>query len=175
MPLSTKYSSFKVTTEHICAYFRERDYGIGFDVFAPFLSLYVGQNLPALSGLCDFIKPMMYRATNAPAGLPFETEALLRECALEPSALGLSSRSSSPFDLDFILRDLEKLLASSSCPVYAGFEINRKEGIAPVYPAYIEETMRAYTEIGCQGLVLSWDLMDAPEENILKVSEIAAG
>ncbi|MDR0447347.1 MAG: hypothetical protein LBH07_01620, partial [Treponema sp.] len=62
--------------ERICRYFRDRNYGIGLDVFAPFLSPFVGQDLDAFSGLCDFIKPMMYRATVAPAGLPFETDAL---------------------------------------------------------------------------------------------------
>jgi len=173
---SLKGEFIKESLEHICTYFREKKLKIGFDVFAPFLSPFVGQNLTSLSTLCDFIKPMMYRATNAPAGLPFETEALLRESSnffdyteIIPGAL---EAPASPFDLDFTARDLEKLVKSSSCPVYAGFEINRKENISNVHPAYIEETMRAYAKAGSQGFVLSWDLMDAPKENILKVAEV---
>ncbi|MDR0472303.1 MAG: hypothetical protein LBH43_01335, partial [Treponema sp.] len=46
------------SVERICRYFRNKNYRIGLDVFAPFLSPFVGQNLKALSGLCDFIKPM---------------------------------------------------------------------------------------------------------------------
>ena len=65
--------------ERICGYFRGKKLKIGFDVFAPFLSPFVGQDLKSLSALCDFMKPMMYRITRAPAGLPYETETLLCE------------------------------------------------------------------------------------------------
>jgi hypothetical protein len=153
-------------------------------VFAPFISTFVGQNLTTLSTLCDFLKPMMYRATHAPAGMPFETDALLRETAGDNADkkqrfynfLGLpgslQENYGKPFDLAFTVRDLESLAAVSACSVYAGFEINRKEKVADVFPAYIEETMKAYAQ--CRGFVLSWDLMDAPEENITKAAELIA-
>ena len=164
--------------QKICLYFREKGLKIGFDVFAPFLSPFVGQDLQKLSGLCDFIKPMMYRLTNAPAGLPFETEALLQETGcrnLEEkrhfyNILGLNSKNTI-FDIDFIIKDLNALVSSAACPIYAGVEINRKENVAEVYPPYIEETMTAYAGTGIRGFALSWDLLKAPGENIKQATE----
>jgi hypothetical protein len=162
--------------QKMCKFFRERNYGIGFDVFAPFLSPFVGQNLKELSGLCDFIKPMMYRATYAPAGMPFETEALLRETGSENKSSFYQSLNlapeKKPFDLDFAVRDLQKMTASSACPVYAGVEINRIETIAEVYPDYIEETIKAYAQTGIQGIALSWNMLDAPDENVAKAADM---
>jgi hypothetical protein len=165
----------------LSSYFKERNYSIGYDVFAPFLSPFVGQNLQALSGLCDFLKPMMYRATHAPAGMPFETEVLLSETAGNDqekrqrfyNILGINSPVNSPFfDLDFSADNLKNLVSVSKSPVYAGVEINRIKKIADVYPDYIEETMEAYIQTGCQGFVLSWDMMDAPEDNFAKAAEV---
>ena len=162
----------------ICRYFSEKGLLIGMDVFAPFLSPFTGQDLQKLSGLCNFMKPMMYRLTNAPAGLPFETEVLLQEtgCTNQEEKqifydiLGLDSQQQ-VFDLEFAVKDLKALVSSSACPVYAGVEINRIENIAEVYPPYIEETMTAYAGTGTRGFVLSWDLLSAPEENIMQAGE----
>ena len=163
----------------ICAFFRERGLKIGFDVFAPYLSPFVGQNLPVLSSLCDFIKPMMYRITHAPAGLPFEMEALLRQTGSVDSAkrqffydvLGFDP-GKKDFDLDFAVKELSALSSSSACPVYAGVEINRKKDLAEVYPDYIEETILAYARTGIQGFVLSWDLLSMPAENLIRTGEV---
>ena len=164
--------------EYVSRYFKEKGYSVGFDVFAPFLSFFIGQDLPALSTLCDFMKPMMYRATQAPAGLPFETEMLLAETVGADrnkrksfyTMLGIDGKKI-PFDLAFSSKELEKLVQVSACPVFAGIEINRKKDLAEVYPDYIEETIRAYARARVQGLALSWDLLDAPEDNILKTAE----
>ena len=179
--------------ERICGFFREKEYGIGFDVFAPFLSPFVGQELVSLSGLCDFIKPMMYRLTNAPAGLPFETESLLRqtgnadtqkqnfyklfgintalraETKCEKSMLEKKS-----FNLEFAAKELKGFSAASACPVYAGIEINRVKVFAETDPCYIEETVKAYAQTGIRGLALSWNLLDMPEENLAKTADMIA-
>jgi hypothetical protein len=169
----------------ICGHFREKGYGIGFDVFAPFLSPFVGQNLVRLSGLCDFIKPMMYRVTRAPAGLPFEAEALLKETdyvsdlesseffkLTDTSAMSFADIKKIPFNLNFAARELQDLSFSSACPVYAGVEINRIKDIAEAHPPYLEETIMGYVQTGIKGFALSWDLLDAPEENIVKATDI---
>ena len=163
---------------YICQFFRGKGLGIGFDVFAPFVSPFVGQSLKDLSSLCDFIKPMMYRAANAPAGMPFEAEVMLRETGTEPlhrqnfyKLLGVHP-DKKPFDLTFSVKEIKDLCASSACPVYAGMEINRKKDIAEIYPDYIEETIKAYSDTGIQGYALSWNLLDAPEENIAKAAEL---
>jgi hypothetical protein len=160
----------------ICQYFWERNYRIGFDVFAPFLSAFVGQDLITLSALCDFMKPMMYRITHAPAGIPFETEALLNETVGTDTEkrenfdriVGVNSHIF-PFDLSFSVRELSGLAERTSCDIYAGIEINRKEHIADVHPEYIEDTVKAYMGSGLHGLGLSWNLLDAQEDNLEKV------
>jgi len=156
--------------QQISGFFREKNLGVGFDVFASYLSPFVGQNLTELSGLCDFIKPMVYRATTAPAGLPFETDALLNETG-NSNIHGVKS-GKMPFDLAFAARDLQIMTASSACPVYAGIEINRVDVIAEVYPNYIEETMKAYSQTGIRGFALSWNLLEVPDDNLTKAAEL---
>ncbi|MCL2213686.1 MAG: hypothetical protein FWC06_00620 [Treponema sp.] len=179
--------------QRICMYFRKKNYSIGLDVFAPFLSQFTGQDIVKLSGLCDFIKPMMYRTTCAPAGLPFETEALLQQtCGTEndnykrffkllgikpeypPSAYDVQSGGfkNKPFDVDFTVKELHDLSLLSFCPVYAGIEINRVKDAAQPDPAYIEETIKAYSKAGIRGFTLSWNLLDMPEENIDKAVQL---
>jgi len=174
---SQKSRVISESLKSICQYFRDKGLGIGLDVFAPFLSPFVGQDLRILSGLCDFIKPMMYRVTQAPAGMPFETGALLREtnCSRSQSSefyrlLGINP-AKYPFDLDFASRDLAGMAASSSCPVYAGMEINRVPTLAETSPGYVAETIRAYSKTGVKGFALSWSILDAPEENIIAAEE----
>ena len=171
--------------EQMCKFFRERNYGIGFDVFAPFLSPFTGQDLVSLSGLCDFIKPMMYRVTCAPAGLPYETGYLLRQTGAQKQNFYKSLRinqqaaenensdiEKKSFNLAFSARELKGFSAASACPVYAGIEINRVKNFAEADPAYIEETIKAYAKTGIRGLALSWNLLDMPEENIAKTADL---
>ena len=159
----------------ICQYFQERNYKIGLDVFAPFGSHFVGQDVPALSTFADFVKPMMYRMTNAPAGLPFELDAILQESTSNDEqkkafykVLGFDPEKQ-PFDLDFTVKDLKELVQTSKAPVYPGVEINRVRRIAEVNPLYIEETINAYSQTDVKGFVLSWNLLNAPQENIEQI------
>jgi len=156
----------------ICYYFTEKGYKIGLDVFAPFASHFVGQDIPALSAGVEFVKPMMYRMTNAPAGLPFELEAILQETTSNEAqkqafykVLGFDPKKH-PFDLDFTVRELDELSQLSKAPVYPGVEINRSRRIAEVTPDYIEETIKAYAQSDVKGFVMSWNLLNAPQENV---------
>lgn len=162
---------------------RQEGYQIGMDVFAPFMSQFVGQDIPKLSALCDFVKPMMYRATIEPAGLWFELDAMLKESGCSASArasfaelMGLDV-DRQPFDLQFAARDLAWLADACACLVQAGLEFNYEAGVAEVDPAYIEETMTAYATASEGGFVLSWNLLEAPDENIQAVHKwlVASG
>ena len=165
------------TVRGICQYFSEKNYKIGLDVFAPFASHFVGQDIPELSAFADCIKPMMYRVTNAPAGLPFELEAIVQESTSNAAQreafydiLGFDA-GKQPFDLDFAVKDLDDLVKQSKAPVYPGVEFNRAR-IAPVTPSYIDETIKAYAQTGVKGFVMSWNLLNAPQENIDQVIRI---
>jgi len=149
----------------ICVFFRNQNLSIGFDVFAPFLTPFTGQDVVRLSSLCDFIKPMMYRVTNAPAGLPFETKALRQYTGSKIINEGFLS-------LDSCVEEIKNLNDVSSCPVYAGIEINKVDDIAHVDSFYIEETIRAYLNKDIHRFALSWNLLDMPDDNIKKAAQM---
>lgn len=54
---------------------------VGVDTFAPFIAYFVGQDIEKISELVGFVKPMMYRITQGPAGLPLEIDSLIYETA----------------------------------------------------------------------------------------------
>lgn len=158
---------------HIVGYFRAAGYGVGLDVFAPVISQFVGQDIVALSGLADFVKPMMYARTTAPAGLPFEVDALLEHTGSSPGrhryfqVLGLDV-ASQPDDLAFCAREVANLRATCGCPVHPGIEINQLAGIADTSPDYVAACLDAYQ--GADGIVLSWNLLDAPRTHLNAVA-----
>ena len=156
----------------MCQTFRQMGYRIGMDVFAPFLGEFVGQDIPRLSALCDFVKPMMYRTTWAPAGPGFEADALLTQTragdggrAAFGEILG-ADLDARPFDLDFSVRQLAWLAGACTCPVEAGVEINRRPSVVDADPAYIRETLAAFSRTDANGYVLSWNLLEAPADNV---------
>ena len=56
--------------------FHDRGLKVGLDLFAPSLGYFAGQRFRYLGEKADFVKPMLYRYTDAPAGIPFEVNAL---------------------------------------------------------------------------------------------------
>lgn len=162
----------------ITQYFRKLDMKVGIDTFSPFISYFAGQDLEKLQNACDFIKPMIYRITKAPAGLPFESDNLVKETIkLDVNKandkyleiIGVSNYSGHKYPLDFVKKELKYMTENLNCSIYAGIEINRKEDIAPVYPNYIKENIINLNELPIEGYVLSWDLLSAPRENIDEV------
>lgn len=155
-------------------YFKNQGMKIGIDTFAPFLSYFVGQDLERMQELVDFNKPMMYRITQAPAGLPFETDCLIKESTngefgnIKNKFLNVigAGEYDEKFPLEFIKNELKFISNKSTCNIYCGIEINRKKDIAKVYPDYIKENLIALNHIDIEGYVLSWDLISAPDENM---------
>lgn len=139
--------------------FRARGLSVGMDLYAPFMAPFVGQDYAVLAEHADFIKPMLYRRTLAPAGMGFEYE-LLRS-----SAPGASGYSDIAMDLQFLDSQLE---AMENCPCgkYPGIEINYREGIVPTDPEYVKESLSAVRRHGFSGAVLSWNIMEAPVAHI---------
>lgn len=146
-------------------------YQIGLDVFAPFLAPFVGQDITRLSSLADFVKPMMYATTNSPAGLPFETNALLANTGQRQpfSQLLGFDQSHQPFDLQFCANQVTQLQATSLAPVHVGIEVNQIPGVANTSPAYISQCLDAYRD--ADGIVLSWNLLDMPPAHLQAVAQ----
>lgn len=169
----------KDAVTRLADYFHKMGLKVGLDVFAPFLAYFVGQEIKGLSKSADFIKPMMYRITQAPGGLPFETDCMLRETAGENiklsrkafrEILGCRSWTDTGFDVEFVKKELE-YLCGFGAPVYCGIEVNRIDSVAASAPEYIRENIKILGETGIEGFVLSWNLLSAPKENIQTVFE----
>ena len=139
--------------------FRNRGLVVGMDLFAPFMAPFVGQDYAILSQHADFIKPMLYRMTFAPAGMGFEYD-LLRKAV--PAATGYPDFK---MDVAFLNSQL-KAMEACPCAKYPGIEINYRADIAPTSPAYVTESLDAVCQKGFDGLVLSWNIMEAPDAHI---------
>ena len=129
------------------------------DLFAPFMAPFVGQDYEILAQHADFIKPMLYRMTDAPAGMGFEYE-LLRQAV--PGASGYPDFRMDVAFLDSQLQAMEPY----PCAKYPGIEINYREGVAETSPEYVKESLEAVLRHGFAGAVLSWNIMEAPEAHI---------
>ena len=134
---------------------RSRGLEVGMDLYAPFMAPFVGQDYTVLASHADFIKPMLYRQTFAPAGMGYEYD-LLRKTL--PAAQGYPDLK---MDTDFLHSQLE-VMEPYACGKYPGIEINYREGIVPTSPEYVSESLKAVLSHGFDGAVLSWNIMEAP-------------
>ena len=134
---------------------RSRGLEVGMDLYAPFMASFVGQDYAILADHADFIKPMLYRQTFAPAGMGFEYD-LLRKAV--PDAKGYPDLK---MDVDFLHSQL-KAMEPYACSKYPGIEINYRPVVAPTSPEYISESLKAVLSHGFDGAVLSWNIMQAP-------------
>ena len=128
---------------------------IGMDLYAPFMAPFVGQDYEILSAHADFIKPMLYRETFAPAGMGFEYDML------KNAAPGATGYPEFEMDLDFLHLQLEAM-EPYDCGKFPGIEINYREDIVPTSPEYVTESLEAVKSHGFDGTVLSWNIMEAP-------------
>ena len=140
--------------------FRHRGLEVGMDLYAPFMAPFVGQDYGILSQHADFIKPMLYRQTFAPAGMGFEYD-LLRKAV--PGADGYPDFEMNAAFLDSQLKAMEPY----ACGKYPGIEINYSEKVVPTSPEYVTESLEAVLRHGFDGSVLSWNIMQAPDSHIL--------
>ncbi|MBR3108054.1 MAG: hypothetical protein IKH30_12900 [Clostridia bacterium] len=143
----------------LCQYFKSKGLIVGLDLFAPVISRFVGQNYSLLTKHADFIKPMLYRKTTAPAGIGYEY-ALFKKYA--PNAQG---RIKIQMDQSFLDTQLEAI-SQAACEKYPGIEINYRENIARTDVRYITESLAAVKSYGLDGAALCWNVMLAPEAHI---------
>lgn len=157
--LKAKGQIFADEIKHISDYFHARNMIVGLDLYAPLIAQFVGQDYSLLAATCDFIKPMLYRCTYAPAGISYEYELLRKSL---PDAVGYPDFK---WDVDFLNGQLEAL-EDLPCAKYPGIEIVYNEDIAPTTDEYILQSLRAVRDYGYDGTVLSWSIMWVPNEHI---------
>jgi hypothetical protein len=141
----------------LAAMFKAKGLNVAFDVFAPTLAYLVGQDLPALAKHSAFIKPMFYRVTDAPAGLPYEYKWLNRGALLK-QIWGTTDLLSASFT--------ERQLKSLPGNTRPGFEINVVPGICESNGDYVRESAALIERSGFGNAVLSWNLLTASGENL---------
>ncbi len=146
---------------------RSRGLEIGMDLYAPFMAPFVGQDYAVLSQHADFIKPMLYRETFAPAGMGFEYDLLKK------AVPGASGYPDFEMDVEFLESQLDAM-ADCPCAKYPGIEINYRSDIVPTSPSYVTESLGAIMRHGFSGAVLSWNIMEAPDAHIACLSAAAA-
>ncbi len=143
----------------LCDSLHARGLEVGLDLYAPFMAPFVGQDYHILTEHADFIKPMLYRKTFAPAGMGFEYDLLKKAV---PGAEGYPTFE---MDVDFLESQL-KAMEPYSCGKFPGIEINYRPDIVPTSPEYVRESLDAIMAHGFDGAVLSWNIMEAPVPHI---------
>lgn len=143
----------------LCGYFREKGLITGLDLFAPAVSRFVGQNYGLLTRHADFIKPMLYRKTDAPAGIGYEYALFVQH------APGARGRAAFTMDRAFLETQLEAL-RDVPCERYPGIEVCYDKDLVRTDAEYVTESLSAVRDMGLEGAALCWDVTEAPEENL---------
>lgn len=157
---------------------------VGLDCFSPALAHMVGQDLATLNNDCDWIKIMTYGHTFAPAGLPFELQSLatwlidhgsvyeadvldwLSQAAHIPLPPGLNTLAENGVSPEGLSSEVGRARVMGVSTILAGIELVDLEGVTRLNQAQIEADLRAFLEVGSDGLVLSWDLLKIPPERL---------
>ncbi len=163
----TKGALIADSITELCDYFKDRNMQVGLDLYAPLMSGFVGQDYEKISAHADFIKPMLYRRTEAPAGIGYEYR-LLREAVRE--AQGYEEIRT---DRDFLKNQVEAF-TDLACEKYPGIEINYREDIARTDASYVRGSLEVLKEAGMNGATLSWDVMLAPNAHLHAIRELEA-
>lgn len=125
---------------------------VALDIFAEPLDRQVGQSMDAWYDDVDFIKPMYYKRTYAPAGIPFEIEALNRQ-GYDVKALTSQEHFS-------------ELAIKYNDKIRIGIEWNYIEDIAETSVNYINAYLDLLESASIEHVVLSWNALHVPNEHI---------
>ncbi len=157
---------------------------VGLDCFSPALTHSVGQDLHELAACSDWVKIMSYAHTYGVAGLPYEFSAIARwlirqKGFTEPEAIQLLSEATDlPFPeslADFritgfapevLARETKRAVNAGVEKCLPGIELVDEEDLTNLNPEQIRADLKAYSDAGAAGLVLSWDLWFMPLERL---------
>ena len=166
---------------------------VGIDLFAPSFSPLVSQDYKLLAKTCDWIKPMIYCHTSSPAGLPLELYSFLRAILEINPALNENELmcKASPLTGVALPENLDKLLINGiseymicseierikeldlpeSVNIYVGLEAVQIPGLCNITEKILKKYLKSVIEADIKGIILSWDLLKIPEENLKIVGE----
>jgi len=162
---------------------------VGLDCFSPSLSCSVGQDMHALDKIGDWIKPMTYLHTFAPAGLPFEINEMhtflgkAKKQEFTENSQFLSHTMGFPIPTDqevlmgkgldsiVLTREISKAKHLTSKPILEGMELVEIPGITWIDQDQLQRDMKAILESEADGIVISWDLWHIKKENLQTIAD----
>lgn len=148
-------------------YFHSHGKKVGIDTFAPCVSDFVGQDNSSLGNMVDFIKPMFYLRTDAPAGVPFELNALGDKIHGKINELwGGDCMSTAATDMQL------RALLAKGLQVSPGIDSNRIDGICRADDDYVLNAVSECESCGCEEVVLSWDILRISDSTIQKAGKL---
>jgi hypothetical protein len=184
--LQFRADSITALVKDIASLVHRFDRQLALDLFSPSLGLLVGQDYTTLAGHAAWCKPMVYRYAKGPAGLRLEIPRLVEDLAaytgMQPEQVWLEalkflpggsndnlehiSQEGVPFELiESEAREAVRWFAPK--PVYLGVEaVSLAAFQIDVTPDYVSKAVKLARESGASGVVLSWDLLSMPAENI---------
>lgn len=165
------------TVRQLTGYFKSLGLKTGLDLFAPCIALFVGQDYRELSRYADFVKPMLYRYTDTPAGMAYELRGMAAALSAEDKK---TKRLESWMEIigwrdgevsQFMINELKNAEKLSKCEVYAGMEIHTVSHGIPAFsgirPQQVREGVSLLEKAGAKGRIASWNIMAAEPENII--------
>ena len=139
-------------------------------------SHFTGQNILSLSNHADFVKPMYYRRTYAPAGIPFEIKSYSQSFTKQKyfeitekffKIIGQNVKNQENISDEYMEQELICLKSNFGIKnICAGLEFNQIENIAPTNKVYLKHSLKSFYNAKIDGIVLSWDLMSIPYEHL---------
>ena len=164
-----KNDSITEKVNELIDFFKGKGLEVGLDTYASDISYLFGQDITRLSQKADFIKPMYYRRTYAPAGIPFEIQTFEEMYNKEAGEFLLNIIGEKDLKNNIgkeQMKEEVKYLSENLENIFLGIDFNKKENIALSDKEYIKEVFDILEEGNSKGIVLSWDLMSIPEEHL---------
>lgn len=166
---------------------------VGIDLFAPSLAPLVSQDYQLLARTCDWMKPMIYGHTSSPAGFPLELHCLLRAIldinpALDEGQLidevnrllgvnlptQLDDLLKNGISENIISREMQKVREFNlpeKVDIYVGLEAVQIPGVCHIDKSILKKYLESVIEEHIKGILLSWNLMKIPDENLKLVGD----
>jgi len=167
---------------------------VGVDLFAPSLAPLVSQDYQLLAKTCDWIKPMIYCHTSSPAGLPLELYCFIRAIldinpALDEGQLIREISRIIGVDLPTQINDLlkngisEHIICSEmqkikefnlpeKVDIYVGIEAVQIPKVCNIDRSILKKYLESFIKTDTKGIILSWNLLKIPDENLQLVGDI---
>lgn len=167
---------------------------VGVDLFAPSLAPLVSQDYQLLAKTCDWIKPMIYCHTSSPAGLPLELYCFIRAIldinpALDEGQLIREISRIIGVDLPSQINELLKIGISEhiicsemqkikefnlpeEIDIYIGIEAVQIPEVCNIDRSILKKYLKSVIKADSKGIILSWDLLKIPDENLKLAGDI---